>query len=84
MQEERKRILSCLMVLCIVLTVFPFATASVNVAKANISLSGVTYPSGNLTKGNLFVLKGTTYASQNIESRFKNQIRKPGRRNIQL
>ena len=63
----KKRILSCLMVLCMVLTVFPFAAASVSAAEANISLSGVTYPSGNLTKGNLFVLKGTIYANQNIE-----------------
>ena len=50
-----------------VLAVFPFAAVSVSAAEANISLSGVTYPSGNLTKGNLFVLKGTIYANQNIE-----------------
>ena len=63
----KKRILSWIMVLCMVIAVFPFAAASVSAAEANISLSGVTYPSGNLTKGKLFVLKGTIYANQNIE-----------------
>ena len=65
--QMKKRILSCIMVLCMVLTVFPFATASVSAADTNIYLSGVTYPSGNLKKGNLFVLRGTISSNKTIQ-----------------
>ena len=51
-----------------VLTAVPFSMVSVSAAEAtNISMSGMTYPSGTLNKGDLFVLRGTISANKTIQ-----------------
>ena len=51
-----------------VLTAIPFSMVSASAAEAtNISMSGMTYPSGTLNKGDLFVLRGTISANKNIQ-----------------
>ena len=64
----KKKVLSWLLILCMVLTAIPFSMVSASAAEAtNISMSGMTYPSGTLNKGDLFVLRGTISANKNIQ-----------------
>ena len=64
----KKKILSWLLILCMVLTAIPFSMVSASAEEAtNISMSGMTYPSGTLNKGDLFVLRGTIFANKNIQ-----------------
>ena len=64
----KKKILSWLLILCMVLTAIPFSMVSASAAEAtNISMSGMTYPSGTLNKGDLFVLRGNIFANKNIQ-----------------
>lgn len=64
----KKKVLSWLLILCMVLTAIPFSMVSASAEEAtNISMSGMTYPSGTLNKGDLFVLRGTIFANKNIQ-----------------
>ena len=64
----KKKVLSWLLILCMVLTAIPFSMVSASAAEAtNISMSGMTYPSGTLNKGDLFVLRGTISANKTIQ-----------------